>query len=135
MKYKKLKTQNELGVGSMKRVYNITNRSNEIDFTNLYDVPNVLGKFIIKSEYHHINDLWNGIHQADLEGYVVAKENNRVVAYKIVGFDEERKIIMDFSYNLNMDSTLKTALEEYCEGFNPFTNKKLTKSELEQIFN
>lgn len=115
------------------RLYSVENGENAVDISNVSQIENALVKFTIKNEFHAINDQWNGINQLDLEGYVLCKEEDEIVYYKIYGIGEDSKVDLDSKSFLKEDKRLPIALLQYCDAYNPLTNQKLGRVEIEKI--
>lgn len=115
------------------RLYGVENGENAVDSSNVGQIDNAVAKFLIKGEFLAINDQWNGVNQGDLEGYVLCEENDELVYHKINGFGEDSKVDMDTKWLLKEDDRLPSALLNYCVGFDPRTNKELSKEQVEQL--
>lgn len=117
----------------MTRLYSVEQGEPAVDISNIHQISNIVAKFQIKPDYHHINDQWNGVHQADLEGYILTEENDHLMVYKIIGFEEDSKVFLDHKEPLIEDSRLVGALENYCNAYNPLTNEPLSASTVSQL--
>lgn len=116
-----------------KRLYSVENGENAVDISNVGQINNALAKFIIKDEFHAINDQWNGINQGDLEGYLLCKEDGEIVYYKIYDFSEGIKVDLNNKWLLKGDDRIPSALVYYCEGYDPLTNEKLSQTQIEEL--
>lgn len=115
------------------RLYQVEVGENAVDFIDIPRIEHAVAKFIIKSGKHAINDQWNGVMQADLEGYVLAKEEETLVAYKIIGFGKDSKVYFDIKEALHENDRLVDALRFYCNAYEIRTNEKLTDEEVEKL--
>lgn len=115
------------------RLYAVEEGERAVDSSAIATIPNAVAKFIIKPDNAISNKNWNGVHQADLEGYVLVQENGETKAFKIVGFGSDSKVLLDTDYYPNQYTNLQLALLNQCYAYDAKTDNPLSYEKVKEL--